>query len=67
MSERSQIYVAYAQNPFIFATLAVRTPADPMNMSMTVRRRFGRWIKITGLESQDTPVVIDNSIGPRRF
>jgi putative ABC transport system permease protein len=64
----SQVYVAYAQNPFIFATLVVRTQSDPMNMSMTVRKAVWSvdkdqpvW-KVRTLQS-----LIDNSIGPQRF
>jgi len=63
-----KIYVAYAQNPFIFATLVVRTQTEPMSMSTTVR-------KAVWTVDQDQPVwkvrtvqsLIDNSIGPRRF
>jgi putative ABC transport system permease protein len=33
----SQVYSAYAQNPHIFATLAVRTVSDPMKLAGEVR------------------------------
>jgi len=33
-----QIYVPYAQDPFIFATLAVRTKGDPLAMTKQVQR-----------------------------
>jgi predicted permease len=64
----AQIYVPYAQNPFIFATLVVRTTAEPMSMSATVRKAVWSvdkdqpvW-KVRTLQS-----LIDISIGPRRF
>jgi len=63
-----QIYVAYAQNPFIFATLVVRTKVEPMSMANTVRKEVWSvdkdqpvW-KVRTLQS-----LIDLSIGPRRF
>ncbi len=63
-----QIYVPYAQNPFIFATLVVRTNVEPLSLANTVRRAV--WSV-----DQDQPVwkirtlqsLIDLSIGPRRF
>jgi predicted permease len=63
-----QIYIDYAQNPFIFATLVVRTRTDPMSMSNAVRNAVWSvdkdqpvW-KVRTLQS-----LIDTSIGPRRF
>jgi putative ABC transport system permease protein len=35
---RPQLYVPYAQDPFIFATLVVRTHGDPMQMAKSVER-----------------------------
>jgi putative ABC transport system permease protein len=63
-----QIYVPYAQNPFIFATLVVRTEVEPTSMANAVRKAVWSvdkdqpvW-KVRTLQS-----LIDLSIGPRRF
>ena len=66
--DAAQIYLPYAQNPFIFATLVVRTKSEPMSLVNDVRgavRSVDRdqpvW-KVRTLAS-----LIDRSIGPRRF
>ena len=64
----SQIYVSFAQNPFIFATLVVRTSGDPMSMANAVRSAV--WSV-----DKDQPVwkvrtvefLINRDLGPRRF
>ena len=64
----SQLYVAFAQNPFIFATLVVRTQTEPMSMANTVRGAV--WAV-----DKDQPVwkvrtlefLINRDLGPRRF
>ncbi|HSO74104.1 MAG TPA: ABC transporter permease, partial [Blastocatellia bacterium] len=64
----SQIYVSFAQNPFIFATLVVRTQAEPMSMASAVRSAV--WSV-----DKDQPVwkvrtlefLINRDLGPRRF
>ena len=64
----SQIYTAYAQNPHIFATLVVRTAADPMGLAGAVRQAVWSvdgdqpvW-KVRTLES-----LLDRSVDFRRF
>ena len=64
----SQIYVAFAQNPFIFATLVVRTRPEPLSMTNAVRSAV--WSV-----DKDQPVwkirtmefLINRDLGPRRF
>ncbi|MFY9557675.1 MAG: ABC transporter permease [Blastocatellia bacterium] len=64
----SQVYVAFAQNPFIFATLVVRTQPEPMSMANAVRGAV--WSV-----DKDQPVwkvrtvefLINRNLGPRRF
>jgi putative ABC transport system permease protein len=64
----SQVYLAFAQNPFIFATLVVRTQPEPMSMANAVRGAV--WSV-----DKDQPVwkvrtvefLIDRDLGPRRF
>jgi putative ABC transport system permease protein len=64
----SQIYLAFAQNPFIFATLVVRTQPEPMSMASAVRSAV--WSV-----DKDQPVwkvrtlefLINRDLGPRRF
>jgi len=63
-----QFYVAYAQNPFIFATLVVRTTGEPLSMARTVQQAV--WSV-----DKDQPVwkirtmefLLERSTGPRRF
>jgi len=63
-----QIYVAFAQHPFIFATLVVRTQPEPTTMSDAVRSAV--WSV-----DRDQPVwkvrtvefLINRDLGPRRF
>lgn len=63
-----QLYTAFAQNPFIFATLAVRTAGEPMSMANAVRA-------VVWSVDKDQPVwkvrtmtsLIDRDLGPRRF
>jgi putative ABC transport system permease protein len=64
----SQIYAPFAQAPFIFATLAIRTQTDPMSMAGAVRSAVWSvdkdqpmW-KIRTMES-----LMENSVGQRRF
>ncbi|MBZ5536345.1 MAG: ABC transporter permease [Acidobacteriia bacterium] len=64
----AQIYFAFKQNPNIFATLTVRTQADPMLFANTVRRAVWSvdkdqpmW-KVRSLES-----MLDHSLGARRY
>jgi predicted permease len=64
----SQIYLAFAQSPFIFATLVVRTQPEPMSMAGAVRNAV--WSV-----DKDQPVwkvrtvefLINRDLGPRRF
>ncbi|HEV8385324.1 MAG TPA: ABC transporter permease [Candidatus Acidoferrales bacterium] len=64
----AQIWTAYAQNPHIFATLAVRTSGDAMNMANAVRSAV--WTV-----DKDQPVwkvrtmemLLDRAVGQRRF
>ncbi len=66
--ELSQIYLAYAQHPHIFATLAVRTSSEAMSFSNAVRGAV--WSV-----DKDQPVwkvrtlewLLDRSLGPQRF
>jgi putative ABC transport system permease protein len=66
--ELSQIYLAYAQQPHIFASLAVRTNGDAMNFSNAVRGAI--WSV-----DKDQPVwkvrtlewLLQRSLGPQRF
>jgi putative ABC transport system permease protein len=70
LDERStpQIYLSFAQNPFIFATLVVRTQPEPMSMTGAVRSAV--WSV-----DKDQPVwkvrtvefLINRDLGPRRF
>ncbi|HXU07852.1 MAG TPA: FtsX-like permease family protein, partial [Blastocatellia bacterium] len=70
LDERStpQIYLSFAQNPFIFATLVVRTQPEPMSMAGAVRSAV--WSV-----DKDQPVwkvrtvefLINRDLGPRRF
>jgi len=63
-----QIYLSFAQNPFIFATLVVRTQTEPMSMANAVRGAV--W-----MVDKDQPVwkvrtvqfLINRDLGPRRF
>src|SRR6185369_14314784 len=63
-----QIYLSFAQNPFIFATLVVRTQPEPMSMAAAVRSAV--WSV-----DKDQPVwkvrtvqfLINRDLGPRRF
>ena len=62
-----QIYLAYSQNPFIFATLVVRA-STPLSIATSVRKAVWSvdkdqpvW-KVRTLEA-----LMDTSIGPRRF
>ncbi|HZS05559.1 MAG TPA: ABC transporter permease [Blastocatellia bacterium] len=64
----AQIYLSYAQNPHIFATLAVRTAGDPMALANSVKQAVWSvdqdqpvW-KIRTLES-----LLDRSVSDRRF
>jgi putative ABC transport system permease protein len=63
-----QIYVPYAQAPFIFATLVARTKGDPLGSTQAIRRAIWSldrdqpvW-KIRTMES-----LIDSAIGDRRY
>lgn len=63
-----QIYVAYAQQPHIFASLAVRTAGDPLSLANAVREAIWSvdkeqpvW-KIRTLEW-----LLQRSLGPQRF
>jgi putative ABC transport system permease protein len=63
-----QMYLAFAQMPHIFATLAVRTEGDPMVLSKTVREAVWSvdkdqpvW-KVRSMES-----LVERSYGYRRF
>jgi len=65
--ETPQVYAPNAQDPFIFATLTVRTAGDPMARARDVQRAIWSidkdqpmW-KIRTLES-----LVDRSLGPRR-
>jgi putative ABC transport system permease protein len=63
-----QIYLSFAQNPFIFATLVVRTLPEPMSLANAVRSAI--WSV-----DKDQPVwkvrtvqfLINRDLGPRRF
>jgi putative ABC transport system permease protein len=63
-----QIYLSFAQNPFIFATLVVRTQTEPTSMAGAVRSAV--WSV-----DRDQPVwkvrtvqfLINRDLGPRRF
>jgi putative ABC transport system permease protein len=64
----AQIWTVYAQNPHIFATLAVRTAGDPMAMADVVRSAVWSvdkdqpvW-KVRTMES-----LLDRAVGQRRF
>lgn len=64
----AQIYFAFQQNPFKFATLTVRTQGDPMLFANTVRRAVWSvdkdqpmW-KVRSLES-----MLDRSLRARRY
>jgi putative ABC transport system permease protein len=63
-----QVYFAYRQNPFRFATLSVRTDGNPMGFVGAVRdavwsvdRNQPMW-KVRALET-----VLKNSVGDRRY
>jgi putative ABC transport system permease protein len=63
-----QIYVAYAQQPHIFASLAVRTAGDPLSLANAVREAIWSvdkeqpvW-KVRTLEW-----LLQRSLGPQRF
>jgi len=64
----AQIYLAYAQNPFIFASLVVRTASDPMSLAPAVRGAI--WSV-----DKDQPVwkvrtmefLLDRGVGSRRY
>jgi putative ABC transport system permease protein len=65
--EAAQLYRPYAQEPFIFATLAVRTAGDPLAMTRSVQRAIWSvdkdqpmW-KIRTLQS-----LVDRSFSNRR-
>jgi putative ABC transport system permease protein len=63
-----QIYVPYAQAPFIFATLVARTKGDPLAATQAVRRAVWSidkdqpvW-KIRTMES-----LLNSALGDRRY
>ncbi|HYP26690.1 MAG TPA: ABC transporter permease [Blastocatellia bacterium] len=63
-----QIYAAYSQAPFIFATLVVRTDSDPMNMAGAVRGSVWSVDKdqpVWKVRTQQS--LLDGSVGQRRF
>lgn len=65
---RAQLYQPYAQSPFVFATLAVKTSGDPLAMTKPVQRAI--WFldknqpmwKIRTLQS-----LVDRSFSIRRY
>ncbi len=66
--DQSQVYVPYAQHPFIFATLVVKTSGDPLSLTKSVQQAVWSvdpdqpmW-KIRTLES-----LVDRSLGQRRL
>jgi putative ABC transport system permease protein len=66
--EQLQIYLPYAQRPFIFATLLVKTQGEPLNLAKSVQQSVWAvdadqpvW-KIRTLAS-----LIDLSLGPRQL
>jgi predicted permease len=66
--DQSQVYVPFAQQPFIFATLAVKTQGDPLALTKSVQQAVWSvdpdqpmW-KIRTLES-----LVDRSLGQRRL
>jgi putative ABC transport system permease protein len=63
-----QIYAPYSQNPFIFATLIVRTQTDPMSMAGAVRGSIWSVDKdqpVWKIRTQQS--LLDGSVGQRRF
>ena len=66
--DQSQVYIPFAQHPFIFATLAVKTEGDPLALAKSVQQAIWSidpdqpmW-KIRTLES-----LVDGSLGQRRL
>jgi putative ABC transport system permease protein len=63
-----QIYAAYSQNPFIFATLVVRTDSDPMAMAGAVRGSVWSVDKdqpVWKIRTQQS--LLDSSVGQSKF
>jgi predicted permease len=62
------VYVAYAQSPQSFASLAVKTRADPLSLSGAVReavRQLDKDQAVSAVRSMDD--LIDEEIGQRRL
>jgi putative ABC transport system permease protein len=63
-----QIWTVYAQNPHIFATLAVRTATDPMSIAETVRAAVWSVDKDQPVWKVRTmQMLIDRAVGERLF
>ncbi|MDA2938723.1 ABC transporter permease, partial [Acidobacteria bacterium AH-259-A15] len=63
-----QVYVAYAQNPGIFATLVVRTLVDPVSISDAVRNAVWSIDKDQPLwKIRTVAFLIDQSLSNRHF
>ncbi len=64
----AQIWTAYAQNPHIFATLAVRTEGDAMGMANAVRAAVWSVDKDQPVWKVRTiAMLLDHAVGQRRF
>ncbi len=64
----AQIWTAYAQNPHIFATLAVRTSGDAMSMANAVRSAVWSVDKDQPVWKVRTmEMLLDRALGQRRF
>lgn len=64
----AQLYRPYAQSPFIFATLAVRTAGDPMAMTKSVQRAIWSIDKDQPMwKIRTLQFLVDRSFSIRRY
>jgi putative ABC transport system permease protein len=63
-----QVYLPYAQNPFIFATLAVRTAGDPLSMTRAVQKTIWSIDKDQPMwKIRTLQFLVDRSFSYRRY
>jgi putative ABC transport system permease protein len=66
--QRPQVYVAYSQNPGIFATVVMRTSVEPMSLSEQVRQAIWRVDRDQPMwKIRTVEFLVNRSVADRRF
>jgi ABC-type antimicrobial peptide transport system permease subunit len=66
--QRPQCYVAYSQNPGIFATVVMRTSVEPLSLSEQVRQAIWRIDRDQPMwKIRTVEFLVDRSVADRKF